>query len=65
MLSRRVLNIYFDVLFQFPFRNIFATIANRVTPAIRIYSKCMRNFLPGFLSFDKRNLILFVRIFFD
>lgn len=63
MLSRRVLNIYFDVLFQFPFRNIFATIANRVTPAIRIYSKCMRNFL----SFDKRNLILFevVRIFFD
>lgn len=41
MLSRRVLNIYFDVLFQFPFRNIFAIIANRVTP---IYSKCMRNF---------------------
>lgn len=46
MLSRRVLNIYFDVLFQFPFRNIFAIIANRVTP---IYSKCMRNFLPVFV----------------
>lgn len=64
VLSRRVLNIYFDSYF---FNFLFAIFSQqspiRLTPA-KIFETYTRNFLRSrFLSFDKRNLISFQEFF--